>query len=64
MTKSAIEVVSNQQRLTKYSTSIAKCASQSLAYAKCVVANSENLKKDACVSEFNLFKDCVKNVRV
>lgn len=51
------------QRLLRYPAAISKCSTQSIAYAKCVVANSENnLKKDACLKEFNLFKDCVQNV--
>jgi hypothetical protein len=51
------------QRLLRYPAAISKCSTQSIAYAKCVVANSENnLNKDACLKEFNLFKDCVQNV--
>ena len=37
---------------------------KSTAYAKCIVANSENLKKDNCVKEFKEFQNCVKNVRI
>jgi len=34
---------------------------QATNYAKCVVNNSENLKKDHCAKEFAEFKDCIKN---
>ena len=50
------------QRLTKYSAAIAQCSTYCTTYAKCIVQNTENLKKDNCVKEFNQFKDCVKNV--
>lgn len=49
------------QRLTRLSTSIAQCSTQSAAYARCIVTHSEDLKKDTCLNEFNQFRDCVKN---
>lgn len=49
------------QRLIKYSASFAQCSAFASAYAKCIVSNTENLKKDDCLKEFTLFKDCVKN---
>lgn len=40
------------------------CFYQSVAYAKCVVENSESLKKDNCAKEFIEFKNCFKNVSI
>lgn len=49
------------QRLLKYSSAIGECSAFASAYAKCIVLNTENLKKNDCLKEFTLFKDCVKN---
>lgn len=47
--------------LVKYSAAVTKCSIQSVAYAKCIVANSDNLKKENCAKEFKEFQNCVKN---
>lgn len=49
------------QRLLKYPLAVSKCSVQAGVYAKCVVDNSENLRKDNCLREFNEFKACVNN---
>jgi hypothetical protein len=51
-----------QRLLVRYSAAVTKCSTQSIAYAKCIVANSENLKKENCAKEFKEFQNCVKNV--
>ena len=38
------------------------CIKKSSAYAKCIVSNTDNLKKDNCLKEFTEFKHCIKNV--
>jgi hypothetical protein len=52
----------SNQRLFKYSSAIAHCSAAGSVYAKCIVQNTENLKKDDCLKEFQQFKDCIKNV--
>lgn len=49
------------QRLLRYPVAVSKCSIQASAYAKCVVDNSDNLKKDNCLKQFTEFKACVQN---
>ncbi|KAI9636350.1 uncharacterized protein MKK02DRAFT_45057 [Dioszegia hungarica] len=45
------------QTLAKASKS---CATQSLAYGKCIGKSYQDVSKDMCQAEFQAFKDCVQ----
>jgi hypothetical protein len=49
------------QRLLRYPLAVSKCSVQASAYGKCVVDNSDNLKKDHCSKQFTEFKTCIQN---
>ena len=47
-----------QQRLRGFPQLVADCGPAAVRYAKCVVSR-DDLKKDACLQEFNEFRKCL-----
>jgi len=60
MTRDPRKLVTRQARekLEKLPKAISECAIFANNYGRCVVS-VDNLKKDTCLKEFNLLKNCV-----
>ena len=62
-TGSSVNTAQTSKRLlVRFAPAISNCSTLSVAYAKCVTTNSDNIKKDSCAKEFQEFRNCVKNV--
>jgi len=48
-----------QARLKVFPQLLAECGSPAVAYAKCVVTQDQNVRKDACLHEFNQLRQCL-----
>lgn len=48
------------RQTTRLMAASANCATQSVAYGKCVASKYQNIGKDACLAEFLQLKSCVQ----
>ncbi|KAI9591993.1 hypothetical protein BDF19DRAFT_425846 [Syncephalis fuscata] len=51
------KLVSN---ITKIEQGMAQCTVQATKYGQCIVNTYQNIHRDACASEFQSFKDCMR----
>ncbi|GMF06043.1 unnamed protein product [Ambrosiozyma monospora] len=58
--KSLLRPRKNGSQMKQLMGATAQCATQSTAYGQCILKHYENINKDVCAAEFQVFKQCVQ----
>ncbi|KAI8050818.1 hypothetical protein BDF22DRAFT_745009 [Syncephalis plumigaleata] len=48
------------KNIAKIEHSMAQCSVQAAKYGQCIVNTYQNIQRDACKAEFQLFKECMR----
>ena len=58
MTKASLQSARN--RLQKFPQMFTSCSKEAVVYGQCVTRKYEDVSKDSCVKEFEMFRDCLQ----
>lgn len=59
MTKASLQSARN--RLKSFPKLLASCSKEGAVYGQCVSRKHEDVSLDACLKEFQMFRDCIRN---